>query len=162
MNTGPDQYLKIWVSFQRATFCLYNILKRCRVWSPCHGSLPKFCLWMSVQFLSNCGSIGTVKVSAQVAHTLIGNLSTYLLRLPDWFLLSVGSPSSLSTSDPLKVTRILPQMSQDLKTSRFGRGKKHFCSHPNLTMQLGFDLQALELKTGYKNKSRKYTAGPFI
>lgn len=29
----------------------------------------------------------------------------------------------------------------------------HFCSPPNLTMQLGVDLQALELKTGYKTKS---------
>lgn len=29
----------------------------------------------------------------------------------------------------------------------------HFCSPPNLTMQLSFDLQALKLKTGYKKKS---------
>lgn len=44
-------------------------------------------------------------------------------------------------------------MSQDLKLSRSGWGKKHFCSPPNLIMQLGFDLQAIELKTGHKNKS---------
>lgn len=104
------------------------------------------------------GQFRAIQVSVQVAFTLkMESMSIHLLRLSDWFPLSslsgktvacaVGSPSTLSISDP-------PLSNQDCAPNESGfenegvlRKKKQFRSPLNRTMQLGFDLQALELKT---------------
>lgn len=98
------------------------------------------------------GQLRAIQVSVQVAFTLkVGNLSIYLLGLPDWFLLSplsgrtvactVGSPSSLSSSDPPQSNKDCAQNESGFENEWGLRGKKSICSLLNLTRQLGFDLQ---------------------